>query len=64
MECCQLLYWMMFLLMLKSAVDKCHVKPVLLYGSEAWCLKKCMIGNFVDDDEIHCKNNVWISDQG
>ena len=40
MECGELLYRRKFLLRLKWAVNKSHVRPAILYGSEAWCLKE------------------------
>ena len=39
-ECGQLLYVRRFPLMLKGAVYKSYVRPAILYGSEAWCLKE------------------------
>ena len=38
-ECGELLYGR-FNLMLKEAVCKSYVRPAILYGSEAWCLKE------------------------
>ena len=40
MECSQLLYGRRFPLKLIGAVYKCYVRPAILYGSEAWCLKE------------------------
>ena len=39
-ECGQLLYGRRFPLKLKGTVYKSYVKPAILYGSEAWCLKE------------------------
>ena len=39
-ECCELLYGRRFPLRLKEAVYESYVLPAILYGSEAWCLKK------------------------
>ena len=39
MECSDLLYGR-FPLKLKGAVYKSYVRPAILYGSEAWCLKE------------------------
>ena len=39
-ECGELLYGRMFPLRLKGAVYKSYIRPAILYGSEAWCLKK------------------------
>ena len=39
-ECCKLLYGMRFSLKLKGAVCSSYVRPVMLYGSESWCLKE------------------------
>ena len=38
-ECGELLYGWRFHLGLKAAVHMSYVRPELLYGSEAWCLK-------------------------
>ena len=40
MECGELLYGRRFPLRLKGAVYKRHVRPVILHGSEVWCLKE------------------------
>ena len=45
-EYCALLYGMRFPLRLKGAVYKSYVRPVILYGSEAWCLKESEMGIF------------------
>ena len=42
-ECGELLYGR-FPLMLKGAVYKSYVRPAILYGSEAWCLKESEMG--------------------
>ena len=39
LECSELLYGRRFALRLKGAVNKTYVRPAILYGSEAWCLK-------------------------
>ena len=39
-ECGQLLYGRRFPLRLTGAVYKSYVRSVILYGSEAWCLKQ------------------------
>ena len=44
MECGELLYGGRFHLRLKWAVYGSYVSPAILYGSEAWCLKKSEIG--------------------
>ena len=44
MECGELLYDRRFPERLKVAVYKRYVRPVLLYGSEAWCLKESEMG--------------------
>ena len=43
-ECGELLYGRRFHLRLKGAVYKSDVWPIILYGSEAWCLKESEIG--------------------
>ena len=43
-ECVQLLYGRRFPLRLKEAVYKSYVRPAILYGSEAWCLKESEMG--------------------
>ena len=40
MEWDELLYGRRFPLMLKGAVYESYVRPAILYGSEAWCLKE------------------------
>ena len=44
MECCELLHDRRFLPKLKGAVYKSYVKPAILDGSEAWCLKERDMG--------------------
>ena len=39
-ECGELLYCWRFPLRLKRAVYRSYVRPAILYGSEAWCLKE------------------------
>ena len=39
-EFSQLLYGRIFSLKMKGAVCGSYVRPVMLYGSEAWCLKE------------------------
>ena len=43
-ECGELLYGMRFPPKLKMAVHKSYIKPLILYGSEAWCLKESEMG--------------------
>ena len=43
-ECGELLYSRIFPLRLKGAVYESYVRPVILYGSEAWCLKESEMG--------------------
>ena len=43
-ECGELLYGRRFPLKLKGAVYKSYVRPSILYGSEAWCLKESEMG--------------------
>ena len=40
----ELLYGRRFPLKLKYAVQKSYVRPAILYGSEAWCLKERELG--------------------
>ena len=40
LECGDLLYGRRFSPRLKGAVYKSYVRPALLYGCEAWCLKE------------------------
>ena len=44
MECAELLYARPFPQMLKEDVHKSYVRPAMLYGSKAWCLKESEIG--------------------
>ena len=39
-----MLYGRRFPLKLKVAVDKSYVRPAILYGCEAWCLKESEMG--------------------
>ena len=39
-ECGELLHGRRFPLRLKLAVSNSYVRPAILYGSEAWCLKE------------------------
>ena len=43
-ECSELLYGRRFPLWLKGVVCNSYVRPAILYGSEAWCLKESEIG--------------------
>ena len=43
-ECGELLYGKRFPLKLDEAVYKSNVRPAILYGSEAWCLKESEMG--------------------
>ena len=43
-ECGELLCGRRFPLKLKAAVYKSYVRSVILYGSEAWCLKESVMG--------------------
>ena len=43
-ECSELLYGRKFPLKLKGAVCESYVRPAMLYGSEAWCLKESDMG--------------------
>ena len=43
-ECDELLHGRRFPLKLKGSVYKSYIRPVILYGSEAWCLKESEIG--------------------
>ena len=44
MECSELLYGRRFPLELEGAVYKSYIRPAILYGSEAWCLKESEMG--------------------
>ena len=48
-ECGELLYGRRFPLKLKGAGNKCHIRPAILYGSEAWCLKESEMAIFTKD---------------
>ena len=52
-ECSELLY-SRFPLKLKGAVYKSYVRPAILNGSEAYCLK---------ESEIHSESNEWSTAQ-
>ena len=44
-ECSELMYGRRFPLRLKMAVCQSYVRPAILYGSEAWCLRECEMVN-------------------
>ena len=50
-ECGELLYGRRFPLKQKGAVHRSYVRPAILYGSEALCLKEKTV--------IHVESNVW-----
>ena len=58
----ELLYGRRFPLRLKGAVYKSYVRPAMLYGSEAWCLKESEI-NILNNRKIHGESNVWSTSQ-
>ena len=43
-KCGKLLYGRRFPLQLTGAVCKSYVRPAILYGSEAWCMKESEMG--------------------
>ena len=43
-ECVELLYGRTFPLKLKGYVNRSYVRPAILYGSGAWCLKENEMG--------------------
>ena len=43
-ECDELLYRRRFPLRLKGVVYKSNIRPAILYGGDAWCLKGSEIG--------------------
>ena len=43
-ECCELAHGRRFPLKQKLAVHQSYVRPAILYGGEAWCLKASEIG--------------------
>ena len=43
--------------------DKRYVRPAMLYGSEAWCLKESQMG-ILQRTEIHVESNMWSASQG
>ena len=58
-ECGELLHSKRFPLKLKGAVHKSYVRPAILYGSEAWCLKEREVGILQRKKRIHDENDVW-----
>ena len=63
---------------LKGAVYKSYIRPAILYGSEAWCLKESEMGILrrkerlmvramcrvqLKDRKIHGESNVWSTAQ-
>ena len=47
LECGDLLYCRRFPVKQKGNVHKSYVRPAILYGSEAWCLKESEMGNLL-----------------
>ena len=45
-ECSELLYGRRFPPKLKGAADKSYVRPAIVHGREAWCLKKARWGSY------------------
>ena len=43
LDCGELLYGRRYPLLMKGAVYKSYIRPAILYGSEAWCLKESEI---------------------
>ena len=43
-ECGELLHGRRFPLKLDGHVHKCYLRPAILHGSEAWCLKGSQMG--------------------
>ena len=58
-ECGELLYGRRFSTRLKGAVNKSYVRPAILYGSEAWCLKESEMGVLQRTERSMVK--LWIS---
>ena len=59
----EMLYGRRFPLRLRGAVYESYVRPTMLYGSEAWCLKKNENGNFMKDRKIHDESNMWSAEK-
>ena len=57
-ECGELLYGRRFPLKPKGAAYKSYVRPTILYGSEAWCLRD---EKYTKDRKIHSESNVYSS---
>ena len=43
-----------FPIKLKGGVYKNYVRPAILYGSEAWCMR-----DFAKDKELNGESNMW-----
>ena len=54
-----MLYSRRFPLRLKGVVCMSYVRPALLYGSEAWCLRKNEMGILRRKKRSMVENNVW-----
>ena len=61
-ECSNLLYGRRFPLMLRGVVYGSYVRPAILYGSEAWCLKENETG-ILQMTVIHGVSKVWSTAQ-
>ena len=57
-ECGELLLGNRFPLRMKGKVYRCCIRSAILYGSEAWCLKK-MKSNIKENKESYGENHVW-----
>ena len=59
-ECSELLLGRRFPLKLKLAVYRSYIRPAILYGSQARCLRD---GSFMKYRDIHDESNVWSTAQ-
>ena len=62
MECGELLYCRRLHLKLKGTVYRSYIRPVILHGNEAWCLKESEMG-ILQKTENHGESNEWSTTQ-
>ena len=61
-ECGELLYGR-YPIKLKGAANKSYVRPVALYGSEAWCLKESEMGTLQSTERSMLRCGVQLKDR-
>ena len=62
-ECSEFLYGRRCPLILDKAVYGSYVRPAILYGSEAWCLKESEIGIYTERFMVRAMCGVQLKDR-